>query len=96
MTKTNIIRAWKDHEYRESLSDAERAQLPSNPAGIVELSDEELGYVAGGTDLERTSSGWTLGCCSSVIRGCGTSYYLMTYGCCPMSYDGTCGYEMME
>lgn len=48
MTKEQIIRAWKDAEYRNSLTDAERATLPVNPAGPMKLSDRELGYVVGG------------------------------------------------
>jgi mersacidin/lichenicidin family type 2 lantibiotic len=48
MSHQNIIRAWKNEEYRNSLSDAERAQLPENPAGLIELPDEELDAVAGG------------------------------------------------
>jgi mersacidin/lichenicidin family type 2 lantibiotic len=45
----DIIRAWKDEGYRNSLSEAERAALPENPAGIVELSDEEMQIAWGGT-----------------------------------------------
>lgn len=90
MKNKDIIRAWKDEEYRKSLSDAERAMLPINPAGIVELSDAELSSVAGGTDemiaLERTGSGYTLGCCSWVTHECGFSWYLGTNGCCPETY----------
>jgi mersacidin/lichenicidin family type 2 lantibiotic len=48
MSKQNIIRAWKDEAYRRSLSDAERALLPENPAGLIELTDAELGAVTGG------------------------------------------------
>ena len=48
MSKSNIIRAWKDPVYRNSLSESERAALPSNPAGSIELSDADLGHVAGG------------------------------------------------
>lgn len=44
----NIVRAWKDAEYRDSLSDEERATLPPNPAGAIELDDEQLGMVTGG------------------------------------------------
>lgn len=47
MTQDQIIRAWKDPEYRRSLSDAERAALPENPAGLMELSDEQLDGAAG-------------------------------------------------
>ena len=45
MSKLDIIRAWKDEDYRETLADAE---LPEHPAGIVELDDEELTEVWGG------------------------------------------------
>lgn len=48
MSQQNIIRAWKDAEYRNSLSAAERAALPDNPAGLIDLTPEELGAVAGG------------------------------------------------
>ena len=48
MSSKNIVRAWKDPAYRNSLSAAERAALPENPAGVIELSDADLGKVAGG------------------------------------------------
>jgi mersacidin/lichenicidin family type 2 lantibiotic len=50
-TKLNpqeIIRAWKDPQYRDRLSDAQRAQLPANPAGLVEIDDRQLIQVVGG------------------------------------------------
>ena len=47
MSKENIIRAWKDASYRNNLSPAERAALPANPAGSIEVSDSDLGKVAG-------------------------------------------------
>jgi mersacidin/lichenicidin family type 2 lantibiotic len=48
MSKQTIIRAWKDEEYRRNLSEAERAALPENPAGLIELTDAQLGAVQGG------------------------------------------------
>ena len=39
MTTQNIIRAWKDPEYRNSLSASERALLPANPAGRLESTE---------------------------------------------------------
>ena len=48
MNTVDMIRAWKDAEYRESLSEAERAALPANPAGMVELAEEELAVAGGG------------------------------------------------
>jgi mersacidin/lichenicidin family type 2 lantibiotic len=47
VSNLNIIRAWKDEEYRMSLSAAERDQLPAHPAGLIELSDAELGRISG-------------------------------------------------
>lgn len=45
----NIIRSWKDADFRDGLSYAEMANFPENPAGLVELSDEQLMSVDGGT-----------------------------------------------
>ena len=47
MSKVDIIRAWKDEEYRASLSDAERALLPAHPAGLIELAEDEMKAVMG-------------------------------------------------
>lgn len=54
----DIIRAWKDEEYRNSLSEEQRSQLPENPAGMIELSDEDMGSVVGG-------GSWF--CCGGII-----------------------------
>ena len=48
MSHVNVVRAWKDEEYRLSLSEAERASLPENPAGLLEPGETELRQVAGG------------------------------------------------
>lgn len=48
MSNEDIIRAWKDEDYWNSLSQEGRSQLPENPAGIIELSDEEMTTIAGG------------------------------------------------
>lgn len=53
MTKENIIRAWKDPEYFNSLTDAERAALAENPAGPMRISDQELENVVGGMAAVR-------------------------------------------
>ena len=49
----DIIRAWKDKNFRDSLNDEQRAQLPANPAGLVEIDDEQLVQVAGGGPWSR-------------------------------------------
>src|SRR5436305_1267632 len=38
----DVVRAWKDEEYRLSLGEAERLGLPANPVGEIELSDADL------------------------------------------------------
>ena len=55
MTNEDIIRAWKDEDYRRSLSEAERALLPQHPAGHVELTDAELRAVSGGGGPQPTT-----------------------------------------
>jgi len=48
MSRNQIIRAWKDPQYRKALSAVEREQLPAHPAGAIELSTDDLSVVAGG------------------------------------------------
>jgi len=43
----NIVRAWKDASYRQSLSTEEQAVLPANPAGEIELNDAKLEAIFG-------------------------------------------------
>lgn len=43
----DLIRAWKDEDYRESLSGEQLALLAGNPAGLIELTEEEMGQVDG-------------------------------------------------
>jgi mersacidin/lichenicidin family type 2 lantibiotic len=44
----DIVRAWKDEAYRQSLSEEERRTLPENPVGEIELTDADLEAVYGG------------------------------------------------
>jgi mersacidin/lichenicidin family type 2 lantibiotic len=68
MSNQNVIKAWKNAGYRKSLSAAELAALPSNPAGAIEVSEEALGKTAGArpklTDIACTmfSECTNLGC----------------------------------
>ena len=61
MAKIDIVRAWKDEIYRNSLSKAELAQLPENPASMIELTDADLDQATGGTTTAYTG---TSGCCT--------------------------------
>src|SRR5436190_24009547 len=56
MNRLDIIRAWKDEEYRSGLTEAERAALPENPAGLVELSHEQMEGAAGGNNAGGLNS----------------------------------------
>jgi len=38
MSHADMIRAWKDPEYRSTLTD-----VPPHPAGLIELTDPDLG-----------------------------------------------------
>jgi mersacidin/lichenicidin family type 2 lantibiotic len=40
MSQADIIRAWRDPEYRLSLSEAERALIPTHPAGLSEIQKD--------------------------------------------------------
>jgi mersacidin/lichenicidin family type 2 lantibiotic len=65
MRKKDIIRAWKDEDFREHLSEAEAALVPANPAGLIELADSDLAYaVTGGFVADTASAG------STASRGC--------------------------
>jgi mersacidin/lichenicidin family type 2 lantibiotic len=48
MSNIDIIRAWKDEDYRNSLTEDQRSQLPENPAGMLELSNSEMESLKGG------------------------------------------------
>jgi len=47
MSKLDIIRAWKDEEYRAGLTEAEQALLPQHPAGLIELDNEQMKAILG-------------------------------------------------
>jgi mersacidin/lichenicidin family type 2 lantibiotic len=48
MNNLDVIRAWRDEEYRLGLSEAERVVLPRHPAGLIELEEADLAEIAGG------------------------------------------------
>jgi len=76
MTRETIIRAWKNEQYRHTLSTTEQAELPQHPAGVIELEEASLGNVAGGEDRKT----WDFECLVSVLVGtCSPGGSL---GCC--------------
>ena len=63
MTHEQIIRAWKDEDYRLNMNGEELSALPAHPAGLVELSDQSLLGVAG---LEEEA--WTKKLCEATVN----------------------------
>jgi mersacidin/lichenicidin family type 2 lantibiotic len=50
MSNFDVIRAWKDQEYRLGLSEAQLAILPEHPSGLIEL--ENPLNVSSGTQVQ--------------------------------------------
>ena len=73
MCKLDVVRAWKDEDYRMGLSEAERRMLPANPAGLIEISDIELGAVAGGE--EGGPGGMSFPGVCSCFGGCQSQFF---------------------
>lgn len=48
----DVVRAWRDEEYRNSLSAEERASLPENPAGLATINDDILRIITGGCGVK--------------------------------------------
>jgi mersacidin/lichenicidin family type 2 lantibiotic len=72
MSNEDIIRAWKDENYWESLDPEQKAQLPENPAGIIELSDEQSQSINGGGTYLSTPKFSSVGI--EVCQGCRLTY----------------------
>lgn len=74
MSNMEVARAWRNPEYRASLSAAQLSVLPASPAGPLELNDGDLDVVAGGATLTpRCSSCLNCTDTSSWAFSCQTS-----------------------
>jgi mersacidin/lichenicidin family type 2 lantibiotic len=71
MAKVDIVRAWKNQMYRDTLGPEELSGLPANPAGLVELADSELKRASGVGAIANTTA-----------PKC-TEYTLYFHRCCP-------------
>ena len=74
----NQIKAWKDPEYRASLSAAEQAGSAAHPAGPSRLNLTDLDTVQGGTQLTTVP-------CAVItisIAACNGTKALASIGCC--------------
>jgi mersacidin/lichenicidin family type 2 lantibiotic len=47
----DVVRAWRDEEYRNSLTEQEQASLPENPAGLAMVDDTALRSATGAVTL---------------------------------------------
>jgi len=60
MSTQDIIRAWKDEDFRIGMSTEQSSLIPESPIGYVELSDDELAHAAGAESY--THYHWTCPC----------------------------------
>ena len=94
MNRLDIVRAWKDEEYRMSLTEAERAALPPNPAGVVELNDSDLKGQAGRKPPKTMGCPITYPCPRSlVVRICP---HTLQPQYCPGRYTFGCHIAMLR
>ena len=63
MKRTDIIRALRDAEYRNSLSAEQLKALPKHAAGTIEMDEEALRSIEGGT-------GETVNLCTTQLTTC--------------------------
>jgi mersacidin/lichenicidin family type 2 lantibiotic len=79
MSSKNVIRSWGDYQYWLGLSEEERAALPTNPAGMLELADAELEKVVGADgSISCSCTGYSCGC----TKSCGSTVYYSITVCC--------------
>lgn len=71
MSQLDIIRAWKDEEFRNSLSAEQIAQMPVHPVGAIELTDADV-YAAAGLDSHAApvTTAWFCTLSAYVYRCC--------------------------
>jgi mersacidin/lichenicidin family type 2 lantibiotic len=65
--KLDLVRFWKDEDYRDSLTEDEKKQLAENPAGAIELTDTELGMVDGAATPTTITTSFTVGVLLSLL-----------------------------
>ena len=82
MSSDEIIRAWKAANGPDAAQGTPEQSPAENPAGEVNLSDEDLGEVAGGTESLSCTGDATY--CQGT---CGIPF--LTYGCCKVGLEDT-------
>ncbi len=61
----DVVRAWRDEEYRNSLSPEELASLPESPAGIAAVDETALRSITGGVRTTTVFSD-----CTTFVGSC--------------------------
>ena len=74
--KMEVIRALKDADYRDSLSDEERSLLPESQAGVIELESADMEAAVGGAVFALLGS---YSCTKSWGGGCHCTCSTLTY-----------------
>lgn len=69
MSNIDVIRAWKDEKYRNSLSKEQRSLLPANPAGMIDLTESEMEAIAGGVAAKLFAGGQPVALMTSTANG---------------------------
>jgi mersacidin/lichenicidin family type 2 lantibiotic len=85
MLPLDIVRAWKDPDYRLTMNDQDQAALPQHPAGMMELSDEALQEALGAQNYQP-DTGFL---CVSTVLACATAAFSCWPGC-DRTVVGTC------
>jgi mersacidin/lichenicidin family type 2 lantibiotic len=71
MHKIDVVRAWRDEEYRNSLTPEQLASLPESPAGVATVDDTALRSVTGSaTTIPRTQCTTFVGSCVKPGQNC--------------------------
>ena len=84
MSRLDVVRAWKDEEYRIGLSDEERRLLPENPAGTLDLSSSEI---HGGADAFAPISIFRT--CDGICTG---DFFPCSFNGCPSGDFAPCSF----
>jgi len=76
METTDVIRVWKDKQFRETLTQEERDLIPANPAGLLPtlVLDVQGTASQGAAVMESEGTNLTAGCCDT--------WGNISWGCC--------------
>jgi len=80
----DVIRAWRDEKYYRSLTPEQQQSLPAHPAGLIELTDNDIRQVFGGSGSSNTDCSKPRAACSGggCLEPSAASTICVTYACC--------------